>query len=128
MKLKNPPPPAAALFPPPPPTTLADFRAAWVAMMQTGQRLDAAAGALLQDDSVENHRAYKVVIHDGWQQVWSLIQLARGLTKEDRAVVEAKMGPLFTKDGALTEVWRSVWLRGPRFLAWQERRRSEVTT
>ena len=128
MKLKdNPITTPKPNAPPPPPVTLDEFRAAWVAAMAAGRTLDACAHACLEAPTAANVQAYRQAIYDTQAtSIWPLIQAARGLSKADRATVEAAVGPLFTENGALTDVWRNLWLSGEHVQAWIAKRRKEV--
>lgn len=105
--------------PTPPPDVeaeLAAFRAQWKVVKQHARHLSTCAEEVVALDGEADYgkSAYAYTRHfcETWLAVQELIALAAALSPEARARVEAGVGRLFEDDGALTPLWRNLWL-GP---------------
>lgn len=120
--------------PPPVPkdTRIDDFRKAWQVMVNNNRAVEAKAAEIVALVEGADHTAgnplaltgddwrrfldleYELVglIYNGQRHIWHTTALASRLGERDRPAVESKVGPLFTEQGALAQVWRDNWLNG----------------
>lgn len=94
------------------------FREQWKVVRRLARHLSISAEGVVARDGDPDFRKVALAYHREFCEVWlavqGLIALAVKLSPEARAIVERGTGPLFEADGALTPLWRKLWLDDPR--------------